>query len=119
MIEGLVGGKLCSCPEQRVGRTGEYVVAKVRAISRGEAVFVNVIAFDLMAQVLLLGLNDGDAVMLVGRLTPWARVDREGEVQPSLSMVASQVLTPYQAKRKRDALSELPEDDDWLQGAAA
>lgn len=113
MIEGKVGGKLASCPEQRVGKTGEYVVAKVRVISKGEPLPVNVIAFDEMAQQLLLGLNDGDAVTLTGRLTPRAWVDREGEARPALGMVVTQVLT---ATRKHD---EFPEDYDWLERAAA
>lgn len=122
MIEGLVGGQVYGSTEQRTGRTGEFTVATVRAISKGEAVFVNVIAYDLMAQVSLLALDDGDAVRLVGRLTPRARVDRDGEARASLGMTATQVLTAYQAKRKRDALAALPEDDEaeeWLQGAPA
>jgi single-stranded DNA-binding protein len=66
-------------------------------------VFVNVVAFSESAQAALLALGDGDAVALAGTLTPKAWVDREGQARPALDMVAAQVLTAYQVKRKREA----------------
>jgi single-stranded DNA-binding protein len=107
MIEGLVSGKIYGRPEQRVGNNSgkPFVTAKVRAATAGgETLFVNVLAFDAQAQVALLALSDGDAVALAGPLTPKVWTDREGQSRPALDMVASQVLTAYQVKRKREAV---------------
>jgi single-stranded DNA-binding protein len=106
MIEGLVSGKVYGRPEQRVGNSSgkPFVTAKVRAATAGgEMLFVNVLAFDATAQAALLALSDGDAVSLAGTLTPKVWTDREGQPRPALDMIASQVLTAYQVKRKREA----------------
>jgi single-stranded DNA-binding protein len=108
MIEGLVAGKVYGRPEQRTGSNSgrPFVTAKVRAAtSGGETLFVNVLAFDAAAQAALLALGDGDAVSLAGTLTPKVWTDREGQARPALDMVASQVLTAYQVKRRREAAS--------------
>jgi single-stranded DNA-binding protein len=108
VIEGLVSGKVYGRPEQRVGTNSgkPFVTAKVRAAtSGGEMLFVNVLAFDVTAQAALLALSDGDAVSLAGALTPKVWTDREGQARPALDMVAGQVLTAYQVKRKRDAVA--------------
>jgi single-stranded DNA-binding protein len=108
MIEGLVAGKVYGRPEQRVGNNSgkPFVTAKVRAATAGgETLFVNVLAFDATAQAALLALADGDAVSLAGTLTPKVWTDREGQVRPAIDMIASQVLTAYHAKRKRDTVS--------------
>lgn len=149
MIEGLIAGKVHGRPEQRTGKSGRgFVVAKVRAAvaGDGDAVFVNVLAFSESVQAALLALGDGDAVALVGTLTPKAWTDREGMARPALDLVAAQVLTAYGLKRKREAVAAAagageqhqqqarqgqqhpqdhgagdfgPEDDAWLRGDGA
>jgi single-stranded DNA-binding protein len=108
MIEALISGKVYGRPEQRVGNNSgkPFVTAKVRAAtSGGETLFVNVLAFDAIAQAALLALLDGDAVSLAGTLTPKVWTDREGQPRPALDLVASRVLTAYQVKRKREAVA--------------
>lgn len=110
MIEGLVSGKVYGRPEQRVGNNSgkPFVTAKVRAATAGgETLFVNVLAFDVSAQSALLALADGDAVSLAGSLTPKVWTDREGQPRPALDLIASQVLTAYQVKRKRDTITSV------------
>lgn len=142
MIEGLVAGKLYGQPEQRTGKSGKpFTVAKVRAaVGGGDALFVNVVAFEPGAQAALLALGDGDAVTLAGALTPKVWTDREGTARPALDLVAAQVLTAYYLKRKREAVAAAgeqprqdppprpraqgdndlgPEDDAWLAGGSA
>ena len=110
MIEGLIAGKLQGKATERTSKAGKpYALAKVRAAAGdGEALFVNVIAFDTSPCTALLALGDGDAVALAGTMTPKAWLDREGQPRAAVDMVASQVLTTYQAKRKREAVSRPP-----------
>jgi single-stranded DNA-binding protein len=108
MIEGLVSGKVYGRPEQRVGNNSgkPFVTAKVRAATNGgDMLFVNVLAFDVAVQAALLALSDGDAVSLAGTLTPKVWIDRENQPRPALDLIASQVLTVYQVKRKREAVN--------------
>lgn len=143
MIEGLVAGKLYGQPEQRMSaKTGKaYVIAKLRAVAGdGDALFVSCVAFDVAAQAVLLAMEDGDAVTLAGLLTPKAWIGKEGDPRAALDMVVQRALTAYHLKRKRDAVAAagegekpkppqrprpsplaefFPEDNAWLQGAAA
>lgn len=107
MMEGLIAGKLQGKATERTSKAGKpYALAKVRAATGdGEALFVNVIAFDTGPCTALLALGDGDAVALAGTLTPKAWLDREGQPRAAVDMVASQVLTTYQVKRKREAVT--------------
>jgi single-stranded DNA-binding protein len=107
MIDGLIGGKLHGKPAQRVGQSGKaFVTAKVRTpTANGETLFVNVIAFSESVGASLLALDDGDSVSISGALTPKAWTDRNGEVTPSLDMVAHALLTTYHVTRKRQAVS--------------
>ena len=107
MMEGLIAGKLQGKATERTSKTGKpYALAKVRAATRdGEALFVNVIAFDTDPCTALLALGEGDAVALAGTLTPKAWLDREGQPRAAVDMVVSQVLTTYQAKCKREAVT--------------
>ena len=109
MIDALISGKLQGQAEQRTGSSGKpYTLAKVRAAgSDGESIFVNVIAFSSTAGAALMGLGDGDSLALSGSLKVKVWTDRQGVPKPSLDMIASQVLTAYQASRKRKAVAAL------------
>ena len=80
-IEALILGKLHEDAKTRTSSTTgrQYVTAKVRvAVSDGESVFVNVIAFSESACTALLALSGGDSLALAGTLKPGAWTDREG-----------------------------------------
>lgn len=106
MIDGFVAGKLYGTVMSRTGQNGKtFVTAKVRAsVNEGEALFVNVIAFADAAKDALLALDEGDAVSLVGKLTPRAWADEKGGARPALDLVADAVLTVYHVRRKREAV---------------
>jgi single-stranded DNA-binding protein len=95
MIDGLVAGRLQGDPEERRGKGDTpFVVARVRAqTSDGEALIVNVIAFDDEPSNQLLALRDGDSVELTGGLTPKVWTDKQGNVKPALDMVCLRVLS--------------------------
>ena len=106
MIDALVAGKLYGQPKTMASKAGKlFATAKVRAAAgEGEALFVNVIAFDAGAVAALLALGDGDSVALAGSLTPKVWTDREGNTRPAVDLVAHQVLTAYHVTRKRKAV---------------
>ncbi len=81
-------------PEERKGKGDTpFVVARVRAQTHdGEALIVNVIAFDDAPCAQLLELRDGDSVALSGGLTPKVWTDKQGNVKPALDMVCLRVL---------------------------
>jgi single-stranded DNA-binding protein len=111
MIDALVGGKLFKTPEERRSNSGKtYVTANVRAADGdGEGLFVNVVAFSDSAKATLLALEDGDSVSLAGTLKIGTYEARDGSVKPSVSMVASKVLTAYHVARKRKVVAEASE----------
>lgn len=126
MIDALVTGKLYGQPKQMTSKAGKpFATAKVRAAAgEGEAMFVNVIAFDADTVAALLALGDGDSVALAGSLTPKVWTDREGHHPPAVDLVAHQVLTAYHVTRKRKGVQkpvdrhqgQRPEFDDSLNG---
>ena len=95
MIDGLVAGRLQGDPEERRGKGDtSFVVTRVRAqTSDGEALIVNVIAFDDEPSIQLLALRDGDSVALTGGLTPKVWTDKQGNAKPALDMVCLRVLS--------------------------
>jgi hypothetical protein len=101
MIEGLIAGQLMGDASRRVDKAGRtYIVARVRARNKADEEFiVNVIAFDDAPCAALLALADGDAVSLAGPLTPKVWTDKQGNTRPSLDMVATRVLTAWDAQR--------------------
>lgn len=108
MIEGLIAGKLQGKATERTSKAGKpFAIAKVRAATgEGEALFVNVIAFDTAPCTALLALGDGDAVALAGTLTPKAWLDREGQPRAAVDLVAAQVLSAYHVRRRREAVKK-------------
>lgn len=106
MIEGLISGKLYGLAEKRSGKNAtHFAVAKVLATTgEGESLFVNVIAFHPDACAALMALDEGDAVVLAGALTPKVWTDKQGNTRPALDMVAHQVMTAYHAHGKHKAM---------------
>lgn len=106
MIDALIAGKIYGTPKSGTGRSGaDYVNAIVRvATAGGDSLMCSVIAFDEAASSGLMALGNGDGVSLSGTLTPKVYRDKSGEYRPSMDMVASAVLSPYQVKRKRQAV---------------
>ncbi|MFT4063363.1 single-stranded DNA-binding protein [Paraburkholderia sp.] len=112
-IDALVTGKLWKTPEERRSNAGKtFVIANVRAADgEGESLFVNVVAFSDSAKAALLALDDGDSVSLAGTLKIGTYEARDGSVKPSVSMVASKVLTAYHVARKRKSVAECGADE--------
>lgn len=106
MIDALISGRIYRKPEARTAKNGSaFVTAKLRAPTRdGEALFVNVIAFNATTIDALLALEANAAVALIGELKATAYLGTDGNARPSLDLLANQCLTPYQVKRRRQSV---------------
>jgi single-stranded DNA-binding protein len=113
MIDALIAGRLFGAPASRTSKTGKsFSTAKVRAPTRdGEALFVNVIAFDRAAVIALLALHDGDSVAISGELSIGIYTAKDGTTRPSLDVVAHVVTTEYHVARKRKAVRDADGDE--------
>ena len=98
MIDAILAGRVFGEPEQRAGKAeSAFVVAKVRAqAGDGEVYLVNVIAFDSQVCQELLAARDGDAVSLVGSLTPKIWTDKQGNNRPVVDLIAYKIITNSQ-----------------------
>jgi single-stranded DNA-binding protein len=106
-IDSLVCGRIYGQPQKRTSKNGNpFITAKVRAAMRDTEgqVFCNVICFSESASQVLAALSDGDTVAVAGELKVNVYTDKQGQAQPSLDLLAHQVLTPYAVKRKRSAV---------------
>lgn len=91
MIHALVQGELHKDPIQRTSASGKtFVTCNIKSTSDGETVWCSVITFSEDAQTELLRLRAGDACSIQGRLKV-TTYERNGEVRPSLDVVASSV----------------------------
>ena len=110
MIDALISGKLFNKPASHTGKSGKpFCTAKVRVATQGdEAIFVSVIAFDAPVITGLMALDAGDSVSLAGVLTP-----KVWQGKPALDLVAHGVLTAYSIKKKRQAMTTAPDNDQF------
>lgn len=105
-ITALITGKLIADPERRASSTSgkAFTTARMAAGSDGESVLCSVIAFGAAAEQ-LAELGKGDTVAIVGRTKPKAWTGKDGDLKAGLDVVADQLLTAYQLRRKREAMS--------------
>ena len=108
MIDGLIAGKLSGSAQSRTAQNGKtFVTCRLRAADAdGEAQYVIVVGFDDIVKNALLALGDGDSVSASGAVAVGTYEARDGATRVSIKLVASAVLTPYHAKRKREAVMQ-------------
>lgn len=110
MLEVLISGKLLRDPQTRTGPSGKpYSTAMVRASvgSKGEeSAVVSVIAFQEEGEK-LGRLRAGDAVSVAGSAKPtvWTK---DGEARAGLDVVATAILTAYDARKRRGDTESAP-----------
>jgi Single-strand binding protein family len=112
MIHALITGKLLTDPVQRTSKNGNpFVTLTIAAPTGGEAdTTASVICFPEATCQQMLALSKGDAVSLVGKITPKIYVDRNNESRASLDAVAELALSVYALRLKR-VKSALPKPD--------
>ncbi|KGC58693.1 single-stranded DNA-binding protein [Burkholderia pseudomallei] len=108
MINALVAGTLVGAVVERTASSDKtFVTCKVRvADGDGENQFVSVVAFDANVKIALLALGDGDSVALSGAMTVGTYEARNGTSRISIKLVASALLTCYNLRQKREAVTQ-------------
>ncbi len=102
MIEALITGKLIRDPVTAAGKSGKQFTRFMLSahIKDGEPAFISGIAFEAVADR-IARLHKGDALAVVGELSPSAWTDRDGVERHGLNVVASAALSAYDAKKRR------------------
>lgn len=103
----LATGTLIADPISRTSAKGAaYATAQLRVpVEDDEAAFVSVIAFGTTAQALLAHAK-GDSIAVTGRgkLTEWQ--SKDGENRHGLSITVDALMSPHQARSKREKVTE-------------
>lgn len=104
MIGALIQGDLAADPVARTGASGKaFWTANVRVPTGTEALFVSVSTFSESAGERLMRLHKGATVAAAGTLEPTAWTGKDGEVRRGWRLTASEVLTVYEAGKRRKA----------------
>lgn len=100
MLEVLLTGKLFRDPKPGRTKTDKPMCSALVRVAMGEeSIMASVLCFEDAAE--RLGrLKVGDAVSVAGtaKIGTW---ERDGEVRPSLDVVATAILTVHDAKKRR------------------
>lgn len=103
-------GQLTADPVRRESKSGKpFVTVQIRVATEAENVLLSVICFDTTACDKLARLRKGDSVAVTGRAKPTAW-EKNGEQRNGLSVVASGVLTAYEAGKRRRTASSTEDD---------
>lgn len=111
MISALVQGDLIAEPVQRQSSAGRaFATATVRTGAGGESVLIGVAVFSESAAAKLLALRKGDSIAATGVLELNVWTDREGRERRDWRLTANQVLTTYEAGKRRKAAQDATEE---------
>ena len=103
MIAALVSGDLVRDPVERATAKGvPFVTATVRVAAGAEALFVGLACFDATGCERLAKLRKGASVAAAGTLEATEWTTREGETRRGWRLTASEVLTVYAARKRRE-----------------
>lgn len=113
----LAMGKLATDPETRTSQSGTPFCKLRLSVSDGDqSVLVTCIAFNEAAIATLQRLSRGDSIAISGRGKPTAWQKGES-LYAGLDVVVNQVLTQYQAAKKRGKGNAPPQAGTRPQGA--
>lgn len=104
MIGALLAGDLSSDPAERTASNGNrYWTASARVAAGDDAIFVGITTFDATAGERLMRLRKGSSIAAVGTLEATSWTDKAGAERKGWRLLAHEVLTVYQARKRRDA----------------
>ncbi len=103
MIAALIQGDLVADPVERTTAKGApFVTATVRVAAGTEALFVGLACFDATGCERLAKLRKCASVAAAGALEATEWTTREGETRRGWRLTASEVLTVYAARKRRE-----------------
>lgn len=121
MIVATVTGNVGKKPELRESQAGKKmasfsVASSIKKEGRdNHTTWVDVLAFDEMAERLAEELDKGDRVMVTGRMSLESYAKRDGTTGWALKMVADEVgLSMRWQRKEKYATAGTPEDDEPL-----
>lgn len=104
MIDALIVGDLSTEPAERTASNGNrYWTASARVAAGSESVFVSLATFDPKAGARLMTLHKGSSIAAVGTLEATSWTDKIGAERKGWRLLAHEVLTVHQARKRRDA----------------
>lgn len=103
MIGALIQGDLSADPVERVASNGKlFWTVAVRVPAGAEVLFVGLTTFSETAGARLMKLSKGAAVAAAGTLESSAWTDRDGNERKGWRLTATEVLSVYQARKRRE-----------------
>ena len=107
MISALILGELIADPvERRTSAGATFVTATVRTGAGAEPVLIGLACFSQTAATALLHLRKGDSVAATGPLELNLWTDRQGRERRDWRMTAGQVMTVYEANKRRKSATD-------------
>lgn len=104
MMAAMIAGELSTEPAERTASNGNrYWTASARVAAGGESVFVSLATFDPKAGERLMALHKGSSLAAVGTLEATSWTDKTGAERKGWRLLVHEVLSVYQARKRRDA----------------
>lgn len=111
MISALIQGELIADPVSRTTQAGAtFATTTVRVPAGADATLIGLATFSATAAEKLLNLRKGDSVAASGVLEANVWTDRNGEERRGWRLTATQVLTVYEANKRRKASGAAAEE---------
>ncbi len=104
MIDAIISGPLTGEPTERTASNGNrYWTASARVAAGTESLFVGIAVFDPTAGERLMRLHKGSSIAAAGTLEVTSWTDKTGAERKGWRLLAHEVLSVYQARKRRDA----------------
>lgn len=111
MIEAMTTGELIADPQERTTRTGKpYWTATLRVPAGADSILVGLTVFSETAGARLAQMHKGAKIAAAGTLESSVWAGRDGEERKGWRLTATEILSVYQARKKRE--TEAGRDDD-------
>lgn len=103
MIAAMIQGELSADPMERIASNGKpFWTVTVRVAAGAEVLFVGLTTFSETAGARLIKLSKGAAIAATGPLESSVWTDREGNERKNWRLTAIEVLSVYQARKRRE-----------------
>ncbi len=102
MMGALLTGELSAEPVERTASNGKpFWTATLRVPTGTDALFVGVSTFSETAGARLMKLHKGSTLAAVGTMEPTEWTGKDGEPRRGWRLTASELLTVYEATKRR------------------